>query len=337
MLVVITSTYFLYTRSHSPMSEENVATVLFTLNVLFQHTYYLSHTVPGVISDLRNLNVHADFLRDLLSDGPEQEEHAQGRDGEGDAGARRKLGCVRLDRVDFYYDGIDVRLFRDLDMLLPCGVLIGLVGPSGSGKTTFVRMVLGQLRPRLGRVHLDGVDVRDLPGGTMAYIGQNTTRLFHRSVRYNVEYGHTRSRLVGVYAGHGGSLEAYVRELGLQDILPDLDADVGPLGEILSGGQRQTIHLLRCILNDRARIVILDEPTSSLDAAATEAVCRLMRRLAGDRARTVLVVTHDPAVEASCGAFVRFRKPAPATAAEGPGQMPPPAGHVNPSLSFLTV
>ena len=307
MLVVITCTYFLYAERPRRVGDEDLGTIMFTLNVLFNHTYYLSHTIPGLVSDLRNLNVHAEFLRSLLVD--------EGASGivlteEAETGfVGGTAGCVRFDRVDFDY-GSDARLFRSLDVLLPRGVLIGLMGPSGSGKTTFVRMVLGQLRPASGRVHLDGAEAHDWPAGTVAYIGQNTTRLFHQTVRYNIEYGHAPHQLRRVYAAGGGSLEAYLRGLGLEQVLPDLEASVGPLGESVSGGQRQTIHLLRCILNDRARIVILDEPTSALDAVATVAVCRLMWALARTRARTVIVVTHDPAVEAVCGAFLRFGKSA---------------------------
>jgi len=310
MMSVISCAYVLWRRRG--LGDDDLATVLFTLNVLFNHTYSLSHLIPGVCADLRNLTVHTEFLRSLVvSDRPPAADRIGHTTGDPrDMSVSTTWGCIRLEGVDFQFDALAPAparpLFRDLSLLVPRGLVVGLVGPSGSGKTTLVRMVLGQIRPSRGRVRLDGVDAHDLPSGTVAYIGQNTSRLFHRPVRFNVEYGHTPAQLRRAYAEHGGTLESFVQAMGLHDVLPDLDADAGLGGERLSGGQRQTVHLLRCILNTRAKVVVLDEPTSALDTAATDAVCRLMWRLARERSRTVLVVTHDPAVERACGAIVRF-------------------------------
>jgi ABC-type multidrug transport system fused ATPase/permease subunit len=301
MLVVVTYAYHLYSRR--TMSAEGLGTVLFTLGTLFSHTYYLSHTIPGVTADLRNLNVHAEFLREILATGGEDERAGANADG----GA-----LVEFRGVHFAYPGGGAaELFGGVDLVVPRGVLVGVVGPSGAGKSTLARMVMGQLRPARGRVTVGGTDAHSLRPGAVAHIAQNTTRLFHESVRYNIEYGHTapEMRAYWAQAGLAGGLDEWVADLGLGDILPPLDSSAGRLGEGLSGGQRQIVHLLRCVLNRRARVVVLDEPTSALDGRTTQAVCRLLEVLAADPGRTVLVVTHDPAVQKVCRALVRFPHP----------------------------
>ena len=302
MLVVVTYAYHLYSRR--TMSAEGLGTVLFTLGTLFAHTYYLSHTIPGVTADLRNLNVHAEFLRGLLAEGGEIEGEIEGN------GA-----LVEFRGVHFAYPGVGSgggpELFGGVDLVVPRGVLVGIVGPPGAGKSTLARMVMGQVRPSRGRVTVGGTDAHGLRPGAVAYIGQNTTRLFHQSVRSNIEYGHTASELRAFWAQAGltGGLDEWVAALGLGDILPPLDGSAGRFGEDLSGGQRQIVHLLRCALNRAARVVVLDEPTSALDGRTTQAVCRLLEVLAADPGRTVLVVTHDPAVQKVCRALVRFPHP----------------------------
>lgn len=311
IVVVITFIYRLYTRPNKPISAHQMSTLLFTLASLFTHLYYLSHTIPGIVSDVHNLDVYAEFIGELME--------AQDAAGDRLPPDSMLLGAaagvhISVDAVEFGYEGSSEPIFKNLSLAIPVGVAVGLVGKSGSGKTSLVRLIQGHLRPLSGRVRMGQVDVHQLPLGTIAYVNQNTTRLFSSSVRDNIEYGHDPASLPAQYSrlGGGGTLEGYLHHLGLASILPPLDAAVGPGGESLSGGQRQTVHLLRCVLNNRARVVVLDEPTSSLDPISTAAVCRLIGDVASGgagehgAARTVLVITHDPLVEKICPVRIHF-------------------------------
>src|SRR5262249_53342379 len=154
------------------------------------------------------------------------------------------------------------------------GERIGVIGAVGSGKTTLERLLLNLYQPDSGAVMVDGTDVRQIdPGDLRRNIGavQQSPHLFYGSVRKNITMGHETApeRAVIRAAELAGVMEF------LRDSQNGLDTQVGERGEFLSGGQRQAVAIARALLYDPP-ILVLDEPTASMDPASEN---RLRRRL----------------------------------------------------------
>nr|QBK87088.1 MAG: ABC transporter [Marseillevirus LCMAC103] len=183
------------------------------------------------------------------------------------------------------------RVLDRFSLAVPAGQKVAIVGKNGSGKTTLVRALL-KLQPYEGTIEVDGQNIAALDPGRLrrqfVYVPQNP-RLFNRTLYENITYGvprTTRAQVRALLARFGLSA-AFGGGLGQR---------VGKNGSKLSGGQRQIVFLLRCVLRcARAggpRVVILDEPTASLDDANKAQLFEILRTLM--QGRTVLMVTHDP-------------------------------------------
>jgi ATP-binding cassette, subfamily B, bacterial len=195
----------------------------------------------------------------------------------------RVRGAVELDDVWFAYD--DEPALRGVTLRVAPGERVALVGASGAGKSTIARMLLRFGDPDAGAVRLDGHDLRELELDSLrrnvALLLQETLVL-HGSVRENIAYARpdaTAAEIEGAARAAGAH--------GFIERLPDGYAtDLGERGRRLSGGQRQRIAIARALLAD-APVLVLDEPTTGLDAELAASIGDLMRD------RTTLVISHD--------------------------------------------
>lgn len=202
-------------------------------------------------------------------------------------------GDIRLELKGLHFSFADspASLFRGVDLELHGPALVALMGESGSGKSTLMRLLLGLLAPASGSIRLDGHDLSTLPDAELreliAYVPQNAA-LFRASLKENIDLGRgfPEDRIVDVLNQVG---------LGhLPDTLPGgLYYHLAERGAGLSGGQLQRLAIARALLAD-PRLLLLDEPTASLDEASEQSVISLLRGEA-DR-RLVLVSTHRPAL-----------------------------------------
>jgi ATP-binding cassette, subfamily B, bacterial len=201
----------------------------------------------------------------------------------------RARGVVELDGVGFTYPGAARPALRDVTLRAEPGQTIALVGPSGSGKTTLAKLLLRFYDPDTGAVRLDGHDLRDIELTSLrrnASILLQETPVLHGSVRDNIEFARPGAsdaeiRAAAQAAGAAGFVEA----------LPEgYDTDLGERGRRLSGGQRQRVAIARALLAD-APVLVLDEPSTGLDAGARAALVGPLRRLM--RHRTTFVISHD--------------------------------------------
>jgi ATP-binding cassette subfamily B protein len=210
-------------------------------------------------------------------------------------------GEITIDHVSFQH-GDGRQVLSDASLRIPAGQHVALLGANGSGKTT-----LATLLPRLrdvdaGSVRIDGVDVRKLGAqqlrSAVALVFQETV-LFDATLRENIVMGRPEASTQEV--------EAAAKCAGVtvySDRWKDgLETEVGERGAGLSGGERQRVALARALVRDAA-IVVLDEPTTGLDAANEERLCtEVLARLRG---KTVLLITHNPRVLDAVDRVVRI-------------------------------
>ena len=171
---------------------------------------------------------------------------------------------------------------------VPAGHTVALVGPSGAGKSTVVNLVLRFWDVEQGRVRIGPYDVREFPQENLrrriAVVAQQA-HIFNTSIRENLRLGNPT-------AGDA-EIERAARRASLHDFVAALpegyETVVGELGVKLSGGQRQRLAIARAFLKD-APILVLDEPTSNLDAATEQDIQATIRRLMHDR--TTIIIAH---------------------------------------------
>ena len=204
--------------------------------------------------------------------------------------------CNRLHRIVGAVDFEDVSYGYATDHLALCGVrfhvppgsMFAVVGANGSGKTTLCRLLLAYDRPTAGRILIDGQDMTTLDRqgyrSRLGVVGQDDV-LFHGTIGDNIRYARPRASLAALRAA---ARLAHCDEFvaGLPEGYSTL---VGERGLGLSAGERQRIAIARAFLAD-PRILVLDEPTSSLDADSERLVQHALRVLA--HGRTTFVVTH---------------------------------------------
>ncbi len=201
---------------------------------------------------------------------------------------RVTAGAIAFERVRFRYAGAGSVLFDGFDLRIRPGERVGLVGPSGSGKTSFVKLVQRLHDVEAGRILIDGQDIASVAQASLrrqiAIVPQEPI-LFHRTLAENIAYARPSATAAEIEeAARLAHASVFIERLprGYATL-------VGERGVKLSGGERQRVAIARAFLSD-ARILVLDEATSSLDSSTElliqEAVSRLMK------GRTVLVVAH---------------------------------------------
>jgi ATP-binding cassette, subfamily B, bacterial len=201
----------------------------------------------------------------------------------------RARGAVAFDGVSYRYGGAAVDALHDVAFEAEPGETIALVGASGAGKSTAAKLLLRFHDPTGGRVTLDGIDLRELSlrelRDNVAVVLQETL-VFHATIRENIAYGRPEASAAEIeQAARAADAHEFVAEL------PDgYDTVIGQRGRRLSGGQRQRIAIARAMVRD-APVLLLDEPTTGLDAESSERVLEPMRRLMSGR--TTIVISHN--------------------------------------------
>ncbi|TVQ05135.1 MAG: ATP-binding cassette domain-containing protein, partial [Roseinatronobacter sp.] len=181
-----------------------------------------------------------------------------------------------------------VDALRDISFTIKPGEKVAILGRIGSGKSTVARLMLGLYQPREGAVLVDGVDIRQIdPGDLRRNMGSvlQDIWLFSGTVRENIAIGamHARDHEI-IEAARIAGVEEFVRRHP-----SGYDMMLAERGEGLSGGQKQAITLARALLGRRP-IMLMDEPTSSMDVQNEAGVIARLKTEMADR--TLVIVTH---------------------------------------------
>jgi ATP-binding cassette, subfamily B, bacterial len=238
-------------------------------------------TVSKSAASLQGSLVSAERAFDLLSTSTDVVEKPQARP------LRRARGEVRFEDVSFAYAG-DRRALDGVSFRVAAGARVGIAGTTGAGKSTLVSLLLRLYDPTAGRIRLDGIDLRDYRvrdlRNQFAMVLQEPW-LFSTSLAENIAYARPDASEAEIVAA--------ARAANAHDFISRLpqgyDTTVGERGVQLSGGERQRVSLARAFLKD-APILILDEPTSSVDTRTEAAIMEAMDRLMAGR--TTFMIAH---------------------------------------------
>jgi len=197
-------------------------------------------------------------------------------------------GNVELKGVSYTFPGANSPILNNLSLKIPAGQKVAIIGRMGSGKSTISRLISGLIEPSEGAVLIDGVDLRQIDKSDVRRnvgVMLQETWLFSGSVKENLQ--------MGFYEYDDAHILNIAKVTGVDDFVArhpqGYDMELRERGEGLSGGQRQSINLARAMLHN-PNLLILDEPTSSMDTATEKAVIGRLKDWAGDR--TLIMVTH---------------------------------------------
>ncbi len=239
--------------------------------------------ISGLLNSFYSASAGAERIIEFLDEEPSVGER------EDAVGLRAGEGRVEFDGVSLGYPGKERPALEGVSFSVGPGETLALVGPSGAGKSTVAKLMLRFYDPDAGSIRLDGHDLRDLTLGSLrenvAVLLQETL-VFDGTVRENIAYGRRGAT--------DGEIEAAARAADAHDFILALpegyDTPIGQKGRLLSGGQRQRVAIARAMIRD-AGVLVLDEPTTGLDAGSSEKVLRPLQRLM--KGKATVVISHN--------------------------------------------
>jgi ATP-binding cassette subfamily B protein/subfamily B ATP-binding cassette protein MsbA len=237
----------------------------------------IAHTTGA----LQNATASARRVREIFSHTPELLDSPNAIDASG------VKGDIRFENVSFAYSD-DRQILRDISFSASPGEVVALVGLTGAGKSTLASLIPRFFEPTAGRVLIDGVDVSQYRLRSLreriALVLQDAV-LFGGTIADNIRYGRLEATDAEVeQAARAAHAHEFIVRLS-----QGYDTPLAEAGGSLSGGERQRLSIARALLKN-APILILDEPTSSLDALSEEAVFAALRKLR--EGRTTVVIAH---------------------------------------------
>jgi len=248
-------------------------------------TSTLVSTISNIDEDIANLFDYEQFMRLPVRR-------------ESDRQITKPVQEIRFNDVSFHYPGKDNDVLKHISMTIRRGDCIAVVGENGAGKSTFVKLLTGLYKPTAGRVTLDGkdVDVIDIQSwhSQLGVLQQEIVAFDFATARDNVRFGDIEGEESDervTKALREAEAEDFIKKLpkGVDSYVNNwMEDDDGVKGSELSGGQWQRLTLARNFYRS-APIVILDEPTSAIDALAES---RIFKRLFTEKDRTIIAVSH---------------------------------------------
>ncbi|QEW06228.1 type I secretion system permease/ATPase [Nitrincola iocasae] len=197
-------------------------------------------------------------------------------------------GEIEFRRVCFRYPNDERQALTDVSFKIKAGEHVAVLGRNGSGKSTLEKLILGLYEPESGAILIDGVDIRQIDPSELrrqiGYVPQDVS-MFFGTLKDNI-----------ITAAPQAEDHQILRAATLSGLAPFInshpagfDMQVGERGQLLSGGQRQSVAIARALINDPP-LLLLDEPTGSLDHSSEETIKQNLARYS--RGKTLLVITH---------------------------------------------
>jgi putative ABC transport system ATP-binding protein len=207
------------------------------------------------------------------------------------------ISPVRVERLTkrFRQGNTTVEALRDVSLTIQRGEFVAVMGASGSGKSTLLHVMAGLTRPEEGTVSIDGQNLAAMTDYNLTLFRRERIGLVFQAFNLIPTLSARDNVLLPLLAGGSGRLGE--SETLLQDLLARLDLShrLRHRPDALSGGEQQRVAIARAMIADPS-IILADEPTGSLDSVTGQSICKLLQELCKTEGRTIVVVTHEPAV-----------------------------------------
>ncbi|MFK7760738.1 MAG: type I secretion system permease/ATPase [Candidatus Midichloriaceae bacterium] len=202
-------------------------------------------------------------------------------------------GAIEAENIYFAPPGVPKHILKGINFSLNKGEVLAIIGPSGSGKTTLAKLLVGISNPSIGAVRIDGASLKDWKkeelGPHLGYLPQDV-ELFSGTVKENIARMHSDP--------HYEDVVVAAQLAGVHDMILQLpqgyDSNVGQDGSMLSGGQKQRIGLARTFYGN-PKLIVLDEPNSSLDTQGEEALMTAIA-VAKEKGITTVIISHKTSI-----------------------------------------
>lgn len=292
MLGINYLSYTLYSQGKIDVSMFT-STVLLTI-LLMDYYNYCIHAIGDLIDNLGRYSETRNYFNDFTIGNASEVKDTRNMI------LKTSAGEIIFKNMSLIYENKTV--FDKFNLKIRGGTVTGLIGPIGSGKSTLMKMLAGIIDYE-GEILIDGQNLKNCTYESIvehiAYIPQHP-KLFNRSVLYNINYGSSYSRQ---------EITDKLNKLGLapfiNSLADKLDTIAGKEGGKLSGGQKQFVYLIRAIIQNKT-ILLLDEPSSSLDATNKQLLMNLIKSIKG---KTIIISTHDKQIMALFDRVVDLGKP----------------------------
>jgi ABC-type bacteriocin/lantibiotic exporter with double-glycine peptidase domain len=208
---------------------------------------------------------------------------------------------ISFRNISFKYNDSNKVIFKKLNLLIKKGEIIGISGKSGSGKTTFINILLGLLEPNSGDILVDNVNIKNNLKGWQKNIGYvpQIIHLLNNSIKENITLGFFEKNTISIRkAIELSKIQNFVKNLKNKE-----RTNIGEDGVKISGGQRQRLGIARAIYRN-PQVLILDEPTSSLDNVTEEDFIKTIFSM--KRKKTIIIVSHKDSVLKKCDRIIKF-------------------------------
>ena len=274
--------YILELYKQKELQANQISVLVLSILPLFNTLSELMYYVPDTYKQWNTLQHNNDFLEELYNYQTHTGKEIQFSSGE-----------IKFDSISFSYQNHSI--LDNINLTIPSGSFYTLHGESGSGKSTFLKLILGHMKPSSGSIYIDGHSVEELSPisikQNIIYLNQHAT-LFNKTVIENILYGHedtteNRKLIHDIFMKY--KVQTIFSDSGSFDFL---EKSVGKEGSRLSGGQRQLIQIIRCLLHSSPPIIIMDEPTSAIDMKHTGHVMEMIKDI-HKQGKTILLISHS--------------------------------------------
>ena len=295
--IILYFIYNLYVKKQIVPSD--ITKLILSISGLFDNMYEMSYYIPELINKLGVIKNNEKFLQSLLIEN------------------YIEYSNLNLDKYNIEFDNVSFnyknnKILENFSLNIKENNFLCLYGPSGSGKSTFLKLIFGIVKPQTGTIKIGNYEIYKNKIGLrkyITYINQNSSKLFNKSVYDNIIYGYKDTPELRE------EIKNTFTKFNFYSIFENLDKDkekwsfldqnVGKLGDKLSGGQKQIIHLLTIDLNKNSKIIILDEISSAIDNKTKENVSEYIKYLKL-KGKTILLITHDEYYKSKCDNILQF-------------------------------
>ena len=271
-----------YLYLNKELSYTNLIAVFITIIYYIPCIITINSTMPNIIHYYGSLKAVDSFIEDLYNVNNTKIENEIYK-----SSIEISNGSIIINNLNFGYKDNNL-LFDKFYLSIKNNEKIAIIGPSGNGKSTLIKLIMGYYKVPDNMIYINNIDINNYQINDLrkqiGYVNQNT-KLFNMSILENIQYGNNYTR---------EDIIELCKKLNIMNIFQNLknglDTNAGIEGNNLSGGQKQIIHILRCICK-KNKIVILDEPTSAIDKENKNNVIKLINELSKNC--TLIIVTHD--------------------------------------------